>query len=291
MHIAVLLYGLTAILGKLISIDAMAIVWWRVLITSISLIFLVRVFSLLKRIRLSDLRKYFMVGILIAMHWVTFFWAIQLSNASIGLVTLATQSLFTALLEPLAFRRKPRLFEVTLGALMIPAMLLIVKEVDTSFHMGIWVGLLSAFLVAAFTTWNKTMVDKANPLDISFIELGSAWLAITLLLPFVSGTDAARGFVPVGLDWLYLIILAILCTTVAFVLALRALRNLSAFTTNLIANLEPVYGILLAVLFLKEHHELTPGFYIGALLILLIIFAQPLIAKFRSSRYGRAPIQ
>lgn len=279
MHVAVVLYGLTAILGKVISLSAIPLVWWRVLLTSISLVFFVRVGKILREVPRERLMAYVGIGCLVALHWITFFLAIKLSNASICLVALATQSLFTALIEPAVLKRRVRITELIMGALMIPAMLLIVREVEVSMQAGIWIGLLSAILVAAFTCFNKKLISDADPMRMTFVELGSAWLFISLLLPFLHRPELNGPIMPRGIDWLYLVILVLACTTLAWLLVLYALKYLSAFSSNLIANLEPVYGILLAWIILGEHRDLTPGFYLGAAVMTGIVLINPVVTR------------
>ncbi len=223
------------------------------------------------------------IGCIVALHWLTFFGAINLSNASVALVALATTSFFTATLEPLVMGQRVRLAELLTGLVIVPAMALIAHGVDPSMHTGIWLGLASAVLAALFASLNKRLILKADPLQITTIEISSAWLFLTLgLLGAMSmpGIPAQLGFdttlqMPAGMDWLYLLVLALVCTTFAYVLAIRALRHLSAFASNLTINLEPVYGIALAWLLLKEHRELGWEFYLGVCIIVVVVLLYP----------------
>ena len=276
LHLAVLLFGFTAILGDLISISAISLVWWRVLITSVSLLFLIGFGKNLKRLPRSLILKYMGIGVLIALHWITFFGAIKYSNASICLVAMATTSLFTSFLEPAILKQKIKGYEIFLGLLIIPGMALVVNNIDYTMLRGIWVGMISAFLAALFSILNKKLVNEAEPMEITFLELGSAWLFISLLLPFYLQTSDAS-FMPTMTDFGYLLVLALLCTTLAYVLALVALKHISAFAANLTVNLEPVYGIVLAWLILNENEELSLGFYIGCAVILLAVLSHPYI--------------
>lgn len=279
LHIAVFLFGFTAILGDLISISAVMIVWWRVLLTSISMLAMVRVAHMLRSIPKAQLSRFAMVGVLAGLHWITFYAAIKLSNASIALICFASTSLFTAFLEPIFLRQPIQKLQVFLGLLIIPAMTLIVNTVKPEMLTGVWVGLLSAFLAATFSTLNKKWIDQADPYQITFIELGSAWIFISLLLPFLWYFEWEHTFWPVGWDWAYLLLLVLLCTTLAYILQLRALKYVSAFAANLSINLEPVYGIILAILLLNEHKELSASFYFGVALITIIVFAYPLLNR------------
>lgn len=280
LHIAVLLYGLTAILGDLIQLTALSLVWWRVLITSMSLLFLIRVFRLFKEMQAKVILQFMGIGVLVALHWVCFYGAIKLANASISLICMATTSLFTSVLEPLIMRTKVKGYELILGLLIIPGMILIVNNVDFSMMNGMWVGLLAAALAALFGTLNKKMVGKTNEKNITFLELGSAWMFLSLVLPlFVLFSEESIQFWPSTMDWIYLIILSLLCTTLAYILSLRALNHLSAFAANLTINLEPVYGIILAFIFLDDHKELNLNFYLGVGIILFAVFSYPFLRK------------
>ncbi|MEN0002562.1 MAG: EamA family transporter [Bacteroidota bacterium] len=280
LHIAVLLFGFTAILGDLIDLSAVTLVWWRVLITSVSLLFLIRVAKLFRTLPRKTILQFMGIGVLVAVHWIAFYGAIKLANASIAVVCMATTSFFTALLEPLIMRQRIKGFELVLGLLVIPGMAMIVNSTSPSMLTGIWVGLLSAFLAALFATLNKRMVGKSDEMSITFLELGSAWLFISLILPFYFwSSEETIPFWPSSTDWMYLMVLSLLCTTLAYVLALRSLRHLSAFASNLAINLEPVYGIILAWLILNENEELTGNFYWGVVIILLAVFSYPLLRK------------
>ncbi|MEM1321991.1 MAG: EamA family transporter [Bacteroidota bacterium] len=279
LHFAVLLFGFTAILGDLIQLSALVLVWWRVLITCISLLFLIQFGRKLRSIPRRLVVQYMGIGLLVALHWICFFGAVKYANASICLVCMATTSSFTALLEPLLLRQPIKKYELLLGLIIIPAMALIVNTTELEMMMGIWVGLLSALLAALFAIFNKKLVDKADPMSITFLELGSGWLLISLMLPFYFMNNENAPFLPSWSDLGYLLILALVCTTLGYILALRALKYISAFASNLTVNLEPVYGIVLAILILKENEELSPGFYWGCLLIMAIVLAYPFLRK------------
>lgn len=280
-HIAVILFGFTAILGDLIQLPAVVLVWWRVLITSISLLFFIQFGKSLIQIPKKQIRTYIIIGILIGLHWICFYGAIKLSNASIALVCMSTTSLFTSLIEPIFFRSKVNKLELILAASVIPGMLLIVNNINTTYITGVWVGLAAALLAAIFSSLNKVNIKGADPYSISFIELCSAWMMISLLLSimWIFGYQADT-FLPNNTsDWIYLIILALFCTTLAQVLTLKSLHHLSAFAVNLVINLEPVYGILMAIFILNDHKELSPMFYLGGGIILLSVMMYPYLHK------------
>ncbi len=278
-HVAVLLFGFTAILGGLIDLPALSIVWWRVLFTSFSLIFLTRFLKTLKGVPNGLKMRYSLIGMLIGLHWICFYGSVKLSNASICLVCMSTTSLFTSLLEPLMVRTRFSTIDLGFGVIIVPAFILIVQSVDTSMTLGIIVGLLSALLAALFSILNKKYIKGADPFTITFLELSSAWVMISVLLVVFSVTGLYNAVIlPPGWDdWFYLVVLALLCTTLAHVLSLQALKTLSVFNANLIINLEPVYGILLAGLILNEHKELDTMFYTGTAIILGAVIVYPFV--------------
>ena len=172
LHIAVFLFGLTAILGDLIQMSAMMIVWWRVVITCISLLFFVKAANIIKEIPPRLMLQFMGIGVLVALHWLTFYEAIKLANASIVLVCLATSSFFTAVLEPFVMNQKVKWYEIILGLLVIPGMILIVNSTDISMMTGLWVGLLSAFIASLFGALNKKLVGKSDEVSITFFRAG-----------------------------------------------------------------------------------------------------------------------
>ncbi len=281
LHLAVLLFGFTAILGDLIQLTALVMVWWRVLLTSVSLLFLIQLRRLFRKLPRRQVLQYMGIGVIVALHWLCFYGAIKLANASIALVAMATTSFFTSLLEPVIMQERTKWYELMLGLLIIPGMVFIVNSTELSLLDGVWVGLLSAALAALFGTLNKRMIGKVDEMSITFLELGSACLFLSIVIPLYATTlDEPLRIMPRKEDWGYLLTLALLCTTLAYVLALRALNYLSAFASNLTINLEPVYGILLAWVLLNENEELTPGFYIGGAIILLAVFSYPFLRRY-----------
>ena len=281
LHIAVFLFGFTAILGDLIQLSALLIVWWRVLLTSISLAFIIRLGRLFRTLPPRKILTFMGIGVIVATHWVTFYGAIKLSNASIGVIAMATTSFFTSLIEPFVMRQRVKWYELALGLLIVPGMALIVSATDLSMIKGLMLGLLSAFLAALFATLNKRLITQSDERSITFLEMSSAWLFLSVVIPIwiIYSGEPLNIWPPTLIDWGYLLILALVCTTLAYVLALRALQHISAFASNLSINLEPVYGILLAWLLLNENEELDTGFYLGAGIIVLAVLSYPLIKR------------
>jgi len=286
LHLAVFLWGFTAILGDIISLNAVTLVWWRVLLTSLSLLALVRVGRIMREVGRKQILIFAGLGCIVALHWVTFYGAIKLANASVGLICLATTALFSSILEPLIVKRAFLWYELALGVFILPGIWLIIDGVDASMTAGVLVGLSSAVLVTIFTSYNKLYVEKADPLRITFIELTAGTLFLTPLLPFMPGH-----FWPAPVDWLWLIVLAVLCTTFTNFLFLRALKKLSAFAANLTVNLEPVYGIALAYFLLNDAEELTSSFYWGTGLILVAVFGYAGVRRYCRLRAGRVRVK
>ncbi len=278
-HIAVLLYGLTAILGDLIELSSMVIVWYRVLFASASLLLLVRVGQLLRTVPAKRIGQYLGVGVIVALHWTTFFAAIKYANASTALICMACTSLFTAFIEPIMFGRRPRRQEILLALAVVPGMALVVHGGGRGMAFGILLGLISALLAAFWSTCNKKLIHYAEPRSITLLEFSSAFAFLSLLIPYhvyISGIDA---IIPSASDIVYLLILSFVCTTLAYLLSVRALRHLSAFAATLTINLEPIYGIVLAWFVLQEGRELTWQFYLGGAIVLLSVFSYPLMQK------------
>jgi len=278
MHICVVLWGFTAVFGKLISLPALPLVWWRMVLVSLILALLPRVWRAVRAMPLRLAAAYAGVGVFIALHWLTFYGSIKLSNASVGATCMALSPVFLAFVEPMVARRRFDVRELALGAAMIPGVILVVGGVPAGMRAGIAVGALSALLVAIFGTWNKVLVHRADPLAVTAIELTSGAVLLTIITTVMPGSGS--GFVIPGVrDAIYLVVLAVGCTIVPFTLALVALRQMSAFSAQLVVNLEPVYAILLATLFLGEHHELGARFYTGVAIILALVLLYPAIVR------------
>ncbi|MEO6487868.1 MAG: DMT family transporter [Thermoanaerobaculia bacterium] len=277
-HICVVLWGFTAVFGKLISLPALPLVWWRMFLVSLILALVPRVWRAVRAMPLRLVGAYAGVGALIALHWLTFYGSIKLSNASVGATCMALAPVFLAFIEPLIVKRRFDIRELALGAAMIPGVILVVGGVPVGMRVGIAVGALSALLVAIFGTLNKLLVDRADPFAVTAIELTAGAALLTIITVLMPGSDSAF-VIPGARDALYLLVLAIGCTIVPFTLALVALRKLTAFAAQLAVNLEPVYAIVLAMLLLGEHRELGPRFYAGVAIILALVLLYPLVIR------------
>lgn len=275
LHIAVFLWGFTGVLGRLISLNEGLLVWWRMFLTVLTLLALRFIQKEFERIPLRDALKIGGVGALVAIHWVAFYGSIKMANVSIALTCMAAGGVFTAIFEPLAFRRKIDIKEVLLGVLALVGISLIF-HFNPKFKWGIIVGIISILIAVVFSIFNKKLVGKFSAKTISLYELGGGWLAWTLLLPVYWYFIPSETFLPQGMDWVWLLIMAWFCTVLSVNLSLQALKHISAFTQNLTLNLEPIYGILLAFVIFQENKDLSPGFYWGFGLIALAVALQML---------------
>jgi len=280
-HFCVLLWGVTAILGKLITLPALPLVWWRMLIVVTALLLWPRVWRGLRALTPRLVLAYAGVGALVALHWLTFYGAIKLANASVAATCIAMAPAFTAVIEPWVARRPFQWRELLFGLAVLPGVALVAGGVPDGMRIGVVVGAISALLVAIFGSFNKRLVDHADPLTVTAVELGAGTLLLTALaplLPFVAPVLGESHWVVPGLhDAGLLLLLSLACTLLPFALALVALRQLSAYTVQLVTNLEPVYAIVLAALLLGEQRELTPLFYLGVAIILGAVFLHPLL--------------
>ena len=279
MHACVLLWGLTAILGKLISIAALPLVLWRLVLVLGCLALLPACWRGLRGLSAAQWGRAALAGVFVSLHWWTFYAAIKLANASVAVACMAVTPIFLSVLEPWLTKRPFRALELALGALAMPGVWLVVGGSPPEMNLGVAVGLLSSLLVAMFSTLNKTLARDVDPFTLTAIEFGAGallLLGIGLLLPPPTWWPEPR-------DWLWLSLLASACTLVPFVLAILAMRSLSAWAVHLVINLEPVYAIALAVLFLGEGAELQPPFYWGTALLILVTFVSARLSRARSA--------
>lgn len=277
LHLIVFIYGFTAILGRLITLDAVQLVWYRMLIAFISLGIMLKASNQSYRIHYKKLLLFTAVGFIVAFHWITFFHSIKISTISVALGCLASTTLFTSFLEPALVRRPLSWFEVFTGVVIIIG-LYIIFQFEPNYVAGIITGLVSAFLAGLFTVLNKVLVRENHPITISFYEMGGGFLGITLFL-WINGNFKAGLSLPVFSDWIYLLLLGIVCTAYAFMASTRVMKTLSAYTVVLTINLEPIYGILLAFLIFGDSEYMSAGFYVGTLMILMAVFLLPVLKK------------
>jgi drug/metabolite transporter (DMT)-like permease len=283
MHVCVVLWGFTAILGKLISLPALPLVWWRMLLVAALLLLVPRVWRGLCAMPARLRWSYAGVGVLVALHWLTFYASIKLSNASVGATCMALATVFTALIEPWLTGKRLSKREVGLGVAVLPGVALVAGGVPGGMLAGVVVGTISALFVAVFSSLNKRLVEHGDALSITALEMAAGMAAMTAIAPLSGLLSPAFGGDPFLLpdlrDSVYLLTLAVACTLVPFALSLIALRHLTAFGAQLAVNLEPVYAIVLAIVLLGEQHELTLKFYLGVAIILGAVMVYPLLAR------------
>ena len=277
LHSVVAIFGFTGILGKLISIDAIPLVFWRTTIGGlVILVWLVIRKQITKKSR-STILKMSGVGLLVASHWILFFASIKASTVSVALAMIATTPMFVGLIEPIIFKRKLDWKEIFVSAIVIVGISTIFK-ISAEYHLGMILGLASAFLAGLFATFNGVLVKTYDASNISMIELLSASLGITLLLACTGGINSEL-FILSSSDWLWISILSIVATSFAFIASTSVMKVLTPFTTAIAINLEPVYAIILAVVFFGDEEMMGVGFYFGASLIIGAVIINTLIKR------------
>lgn len=271
-HGCVVIWGFTAILGKLITLPAFALVWWRMLLVVAALALIPAFWRGLRRIDLRTAAIFCGIGVVVALHWVTFYGAIKLSNASVAATCMGVAPILVSIVEPWITGRRFDWRELAIGVAAVPGVIFVVGGTPGGMRAGIAVGILSALLVAIFGALNKRYVERGEPLVVTGLELAAGTLFLTLVALAVGGEATSVG-VPGTHDMVLLLVLAIACTLVPFAISLVALRNLSAFSAQLAVSLEPVYAVFLAILLLNEQRELSLQFYLGLAIILASVFA------------------
>jgi drug/metabolite transporter (DMT)-like permease len=273
LHTAVFLAGFTGVLGRLITLNEAVLVWYRMMIACLVL----WVLLLFRKRKPAASRKLFLqassVGFILALHWVTFYAGIKISNVSTALVCLSAMGFFTAILEPIMLRRPFDVMELLLGLLAIVG-ISIVFHFDPHYKAGIIISLFSAFLASIFPVMNRQILQKMDAETATRYQLSGGFLFITLLMPVYLHFFPVDRLLPSLADFGWLLVLAILCTVLAYDLFMKALQKIPAFTVNLSYNLEPIYGVAMAFLIYREDRELSPGFYYGFCLIIAAVVLQ-----------------
>lgn len=277
LNVVVFIWGFTAILGKLINLDAFTLVWYRVLFTAISILFYMKVVKINHKISKKDVIKLLAIGIIIAVHWSTFYLAIKISNASITLAVLSTGAFFVSIIEPIAYRKKPVMHEMLLGIIVIIGVI-IIMDVDENYKTGALVALLSTFISSLYSVITGKIAHKWNPSVSVFYQMIGAFLFLSIVIPFLN-PKYVNFTIPTGMDLLYLIVLSTICTAYTFVILMRLMKTISAFTVVLTVNLEPIYGILMAYFIFTESETMSPKFYIGTIMIVLTVFLNTWIKR------------
>lgn len=283
LHTAVFLFGFTGILGRLISLDAGMLVWNRLWMTAILMFIYIKYIGVFRVLNWKEIKHIGAISLAIVVHWLLFYGAIKLANVSVAMICLSSITLFTAILEPILFKKAFSPVQLLFSVLVIVGVSFMANDQQQHFW-GIMVGLGSAFFSALFTVLNKSIVNRYDSRLLSFYEMSLGFILLSILMPLYQLWVPQTNWIPSIDDWGYLILLSFFCTVVAFNLSLSSLRTISAFTVNLVINLEPVYGIALAFIVFKEHKQLGPGFYIGSVVILGTVLAEVLWKRYSEKK-------
>lgn len=278
LHFLVVLWGFTAILGLVIKLSFIEVVFYRTLFSFLALAIILQVSRIGFFLHPREVLKLVLTGVIIAFHWLLFFGAARYSNASVSLIGLSTTALWTSLLEPIVHKRKISIIEVIFGFAVIAGLYIIYND-DFTYGLGLLMSLGSALFAAIFTVINFGFVRKYNSIKITFYEMVGAWFATIPFLWILQDQGMSILSLPTWSDTGYLLILALVCTVYASSVAINLLKEFSAFSSNLIINMEPVYGILLALLIFGESEKMNTSFYLGALSITIAVFVYPIILK------------
>ncbi len=275
LHIAVLFAGFTAILGKLIMLNEGMLVLYRMALSALVLFIILIIRKELEKVPPKKMLQVFGVGIIVALHWVTFYGSIKYSNVSVSVTCLSSIGFFTSFFEPIIRKRRVDMAEVALGLLAIAGIYLIFNFYP-EYKTGIIFGIISAMFASIFPILNKELLEKYSAKTITLYEMTGGFLSLCIIVPVYLKFFPAAYLLPTLLDGMWLLVLSIVCTVISFILQLNALKVLSAFTSNLTYNLEPVYSIILAFILFNENRFLGKGFYFGLMLILLAVTLQML---------------
>ncbi|MDX2359517.1 MAG: DMT family transporter [Crocinitomicaceae bacterium] len=284
LHAIIFIWGFTGILGHLIELEAYTIVWYRVLIAAAALAVMMPLLKTSFRVKSRKrLIQIGIVGILVGLHWVTFYKAIQLSTASLGVLCLATTTLHVSWLEPIIMKRRFSWVEFLLSLIVVYGIYFVSGEVDPSQYIAIVYGLSSALFAACFAVFNAKLAEDVSPVQISFYEMLTAFLFLTVVL-FFQGKIKPEILDMRWEDFWWLLFLGVVCTSFAFLITIRIMQRLGAFTVSLSINLEPVYTFILAIFILNENEFLSAKFYIGSLVIVLVVILNGLLRSWKKRK-------
>ena len=282
MNLAIFLWGFTGLLGKKILLNEGMLVWYRMLISALCIFLILFFRRSLPRLSPKKWLQISGIGVLVMLHWLTFYGSIKASSISVAMICLSSIAMFASILEPLANKQRFDYVEIFFSALAIVGISSIYFS-DVNASIGVILGVISSLLSAIFSILNRKIASDHEPLTISFIELSAGWLMLTLLLPLYFSFKPTDKFIPDFTDSIYLLILAIVCTVLTWILSLQALQKVSAYTMALALNLEPIYGIILAVLYAEEAKFINGWFIAGSLIILFTVICHTWY-KFRKSK-------
>ena len=267
LHFLVLIAGFTAILGELISIEATPLVWYRMTIAGVLMFLFIKFKKMSLKVPLKAVIRFSIAGVIIALHWITFFAAIKASNISITLAMFSTGAFFASLIEPLFYKRKIIGYEIIFGFIVIAGVVLI-TQTELQYLLGIALGISSALFSTLFAVLNGQFVKKYKASVISFYEFVSGVLFMSIFIAFTGDGFDASYFQLSSSDWICLFILASICTAYAFIASIHVMKHITPYTLVLTYNLEPIYGIVLAVILFPQTETMRPLFYVGAALII-----------------------
>jgi drug/metabolite transporter (DMT)-like permease len=288
LHLIVFIWGFTAVLGKLISLDALPLVWWRMLLAVLLILGFIFYKKTSFKLSKKDIVLLLISGLIIALHWITFFKAIKVSNISITLACLSTGAFFTSILEPIFYKRKMVWYEMVFGLVVLIGLYFVIESSEPNFiqksfssdmsgtMQGVFLALTSAFLSAIFSIINGKFAQRIDATIVSFYELFGGVLFLSAFLLF-SGQFTIEFFTITASDLMWLFVLASICTAYAFIASVAVMKFISPYTVMLTINLEPVYGIALAVLIFEKNEQMSLSFYIGAVIILMTLILNGLI--------------
>ncbi len=288
LHFLVVIAGFTAILGELISIGSTALVWYRMLIAGILMFIYIKIIKLKIKVSTKTKLQFFGAGIIIALHWITFFEAINQSNVSITLAMFSTGAFFASFIEPLIYRRKIIWYEILFGMIVILGVFLITQS-EIKYLNGIILGISSALFSTLFAVINGKFIEQHRATVISFYEFLSGVVFLSLFILVFQGGFSKEFFTLSTTDWIYLLILASVCTAYAFIGSVDVMRHISPYTVILTYNLEPLYGIAMALLLFPENETMSAQFYYGACLVLATVLADGIL-KNRQSRKNQTSV-
>lgn len=281
LHFIVFLWGFTAILGKLITIPTVEMVFYRTLIAAMGLGLIIVFKKDLFQVKRSTIFALLLTGLVVSVHWITFFGAARISNVSVSLVGFATASLWTAILEPLSNREKIKTYEITLGLVVILG-IMIIFSFDFKYKAGFLVGMVSGLLASVFSIINARFIRRTDAYSITFYEMLGACLGVALFFPFYKiffAVNQELQLTPTLQDWFYITILALVCTVYAFTVMVELMKRVSVFFIQLTINLEPIYGIIMALLIFQDEEKMSWKFYFGTMVILGAVLFYPYLKR------------
>lgn len=287
LHLSIILAGFTGIFGKLITLNEGLLVWYRMLITSLLLFILLKIWKKFRLLPLQDMIRIGGIGFLLAMHWVFFYASIKASNISIGVICFSLVGFFTAILEPFINHRRFSVTELILSLITLSGIILIFN-LDMRYQSGIILGVISSALAALFTIMNKRVGADYTSSTMLFYEMVGGFICLSVILPVYLYNFQVDTLVPSTQNIIYLMVFSVFCTILLYILQIQALKSISAFTVNLSYNLEPVYSIVLAMAFFGEAKELNYSFYLGLTLIVLSTVLQMFNVMYERKKKDKA---